>query len=133
MGESTEYFTYRLTNLPKSLKQEDIYQLFCPDDQKAIAGTSLGPCPYQPTAFNVATVTFHGQRNLKKGMTPGEGPLKCYHKSDCETVRVDDTFYGLTPLNAVAGTPKAEYGIHLFILTIAKLPLKFLASLLSLV
>ena len=52
--------------------------------------------------------------DLGRDMTAGEGPSVCYLNSDCESVRVDDTFYGLTPLNAVAGTPKAEYGISSF-------------------
>lgn len=101
MVEPTQYFTYRLTNLPKSIEQKDVAGLFSKDDKEAITATSIGPSPYLPAAFNVATVTFRGERKLQ--------PFIHYPGHDSENIIVDDTFYGLTPLNTVVGNPKAEY------------------------
>ena len=104
MSNSDGFFTYRLTNLPKIHNLANISELFNPEAEKAIISTSIGPCPYQPSAFDVATVTFSGERDLKS--------LLCCSKPGQEGIQVDDDFYGLTPLNTVTGSPQAEYRSH---------------------
>ena len=102
MTDSIGYFTYRLAKLPHTIKNEHIHSLFNEDDRRAIISTSVGPCPHHPAAFNVATVTFSGERNLKK--------LASYYEQEFPSIRVDDNFHGLTPLNTIDGTSKAECG-----------------------
>ena len=101
MTDLTGYFTYRLANLPRTIKNEHIPSLFNADDRKLIISTSIGPCPHHPAAFNVATVTFNGEQNLKK--------LASYYEQEFPGIRLDDNFHGLTPLNTVDGTSKAEW------------------------
>lgn len=118
MSGSTQYPTYRFTNLPKTIKQANISELFHHDDRKSIVSASVGSCPYQPEAFNVATVTFDGERRVESLINDPQ--------HEFQNIQVDDTFYGLTPLNAVAGTPKAEYELISFMLSLslyARLPL----------
>lgn len=111
----SQYFTYRFTNVPKNYDPQDLYQLLGQKDRDAISSFSVGPCINHPTAFNVFTLTFSGEAS--------------HSKPALENIRVDDDFYGLTPLNTVAGLPKAEYKFH-YSTFLRHVPLKMVVSLL---
>ena len=46
MTDSTGHFTYRLMNIPHTIKNEHVHSLFSEDDRRAIILTSIDPCPY---------------------------------------------------------------------------------------
>lgn len=108
MADSADYYTYRLTNIPTSFHQNDIRLLFTAEDEKHVTAISIGPCPHQPAVFNVASVTFDQKPSFGEGLVNGETRLQS-RMPDFESIRVDDTFYGLTPLNTVTRNARAEY------------------------
>lgn len=101
MDQRNEYFTYRLSSLPKSL------QISTLGVAGRITGSSLAPCPISPGLFNIATVTFHGVPSFAKELKNGEAIVS----SPVGQYRVDDTFFGVTPLNH-AEEAQVEYGCH---------------------
>jgi hypothetical protein len=110
MANSRQFYTYRLTNLPNQLQKSEIRKAFT-EDAKLIKTISLAPCTHQPSTFNVATITFDGEPSVKKHLVNGEGRFPCRDVAGCDQINIDNTFYGLTPLNNGSSTVRAEYGI----------------------
>ena len=93
-----EFYTYRISKLPRSVSLESLRQGIHDDAAKAVTHISLAQCPYRPEASATATVTFRGKQRT-------EGLMK----EAFEFAEIDNTFHGFTPLNKVDGAAKAMY------------------------
>jgi hypothetical protein len=110
MPNSSQFYSYRLTNLPNQLQESEIREAFV-EDLKLIKTISLASCPHQPSTFNVATITFDREPSFEKHLINGEGRFPSRDIAGYDQINIDNTFYGLTPLNKVSRTVRAEYGI----------------------
>jgi len=106
---SAELLTYRFSNLPHRLKQDDLLKSFLSNDRIRIVGLSVAPSPLRPWSESIATVTFRGKPSFAPQLVNGEGDFSAQGAHSLKNVKVDDAFYGLTPLNSVRGDAKAEY------------------------
>lgn len=111
MAASTRFFTYRFSNLPNNLQRSDIQGFFSPDDANRIDKVSLAPSIHLPSTFNVTSITFNGEPTFRRRLANGEGEFPNPNIPGYERIKVDDTFYGLTPLNTPSGNLEAEHHI----------------------
>jgi hypothetical protein len=104
-------YTYRLSRIPEALTTDDIRRLF-PSNVGEITALSLAPSISENRGCQVATLTFrkeptfdislsqHGGECILSQLISEAAPLEGAIQEDQANLRIDNHFYGLTPLHS---------------------------------
>ena len=104
-------YTYRLSRIPEAFTTDDIRRLF-PTNVGEITALSLAPSLSDNRGCRVATLTFRNEPTFSKPLSQHGGecvlsqliseaaPREGAIQEDQANIRIDNHFYGLTPLHS---------------------------------